>query len=104
MRVLEFVLASVLALMGLRSLVHWARRPLESGSLRDHVVFALWALSRAGLWFAVAGIFAISASIHYRGRAFLDAWSRYRWYIMVPLACAVVQAFTSYALGKSSDG
>jgi hypothetical protein len=63
-------------------------------------LYSLWVLSRAGLWFAVAGIFAISASIAVQGRAFLDQWSGYRWYILVPLALAAIQALTSHALGR----
>ena len=48
--------------------------------------------------------FAISASIHFEGRAFVDEWNRsYRWYVLVPIGCAVLQAITSYALGRSRD-
>jgi hypothetical protein len=100
-RIFEFVAAGVLGLMGLRTLIVWGRRRLDSTRLGDHVLYALWILSRAGLWFSVAGVFVISASIHERGRAFVDEWNGYRWYILVPLAFAVLQAATSYALGRS---
>ena len=101
MKVFEIVVASILALFGVRSLVHWIRRPIESASVRDKLLFSLWILGRAGMWFAVAGIFAISASIQRQGRAFSDEWSNYRWYILVPLVLAALQAVTGYALGRS---
>ncbi len=104
MKVFEVVMASILALFGVRSLVYWIRRPFESKSAWDQTLYALWILSRAGLWFALAGIFAISAAIPFEGRAFLDEWNRsYRWYVLVPIGCAALQAITSYALGRSRE-
>ena len=100
MRIFEWTVAGLFAALGLRSLAHWLRRPFESRALSDQLLYGLWILSRAGLWFAVAGIFAISASINYRGGAFLDQWKDYRWYILVPLAFAAIQAITSQALGR----
>ena len=100
MRVFEYAVAGVLALLGVRSLVHWLRRPFESPAFRDQLLYGLWVFTRAALWFAVAGIFAISASITVQGRAFLDEWSRYRWYILVPLVLAAIQALTSHTLGR----
>jgi hypothetical protein len=99
--VVEIVVASILALVGLRTLVVWSRRPFESRAIADHVLYALWIVAKAGLWFALAGVFVISATIHHQGRAFLDDWSSYRWYVLVPIGCAVVQALTAYALGRS---
>src|ERR1700726_1738970 len=101
MRIFELVMASAFGVMGLRSLVVWGRPPFDSRAVGDHVVYVLWILGRAGLWFSIGGIFLISATIHVQGRAFLDEWNRHRWYIMVPLGCAVLQAITSYALGRS---
>jgi hypothetical protein len=102
-KVFEIVAASIFALLGVRSAVHWIRRPIDSPSLRDHVLYSLWILGRAGLWFAVAGIFAISASIEHEGRAFSDEWSNFRWYILVPLVLAALQAITGYALGRPGE-
>jgi hypothetical protein len=99
--VFEYAVAGILALLGVRSLLYWTRRPLASRSVRDHLVYALWLTGRVGLWFAVAGIFAISASIHTRGRAFLDDFSRYRWYLMVPLGLAAVQVLAAQLLRRS---
>src|SRR5204863_2012462 len=101
MRTFEYVVAGVFFLLGLRCLVHWIRRPFESTHLSDQVLYGLWILSRVGLWFAVGGIFAISASISVQWRAFLDEWSAYRWYVLVPIGCAALQAITAYALGRA---
>jgi hypothetical protein len=97
----EVTMASVLALLGLRSLLYWIRRPLDSRSLRDHLLYAAWMTGRVGLWFAVAGIFAISALIGREGRAFSDEFQRYRWYFFVPLGLAIVQLVTSLVLARS---
>jgi hypothetical protein len=101
--VFELVLASLLGLLGLRSLVVWARRPFLSRSLKDHALYALWITGRVGLWFAIAGVFLISASIDERGKAFTDEWSRYSWYVAVPLGLAAVQLMAGYLLGRSAD-
>ncbi len=103
MRIFELVVAAVFALLGLRSLITWLRRPLDSPSLRDHVLFALWVTGRVGLWLAIGGIFLISALIDVQGRAFVDEWSRYRWYIMVPIGLAALQLLAGTALGRTRD-
>ena len=103
MRIFEIVAASVLGLMGVRSLVVWFRRPLQSGSFSDHVLYTVWVLCRAGLWFAVAGIFLISSQIDVEGRAFLDEWEQYRWYILVPLGLAAVGTIAGFALGRTGE-
>jgi hypothetical protein len=94
-------MASVLGLLGVRSLLYWIRRPLASGLLRDHLVYAMWMTGRVGLWFAVAGIFAMSAAIGRAGQAFADEFHRYRWYFFVPLGLAVMQLVAALVLGRS---
>ena len=101
MRVFEIAAAAILGLLGIRSLVYWIRRPLSSRSLRDQVLYSAWVTGRVGLWLAVAGVFAISASIHSQGRAFLDEFHRYRWYFYVPLTMAVIQLVTALLLSRS---
>ena len=103
MRAFELAIAAVLVLFGLRSLMVWIRRPFQSRSLKDHALYALWITGRVGLWLSVAGIFVISAAIDVQGRAFTDEWSRYRWYIFVPLGLAVTQLVAGYLLGRSGD-
>ena len=101
MRAFEIGAAALLCLLGVRSLVYWIRRPLASRSLRDQLLYALWVTGRVGLWLAVAGVFAISASIHREGRAFLDEFHRYRWYFYVPLTLAVIQLVAGMLLARS---
>ena len=107
MTVVEWTLAGVFAALGMRSLIYWLRRPLATRSFREHLLYALWVTGRAGMWFAVAGVFVISASITaeerggLKGRAFLDEFGRYRWYILVPLALSMMQLVAGIALGRS---
>jgi hypothetical protein len=100
-RAFEITVAALLALLGLRSLVYWIRRPLDSGSLKDHFLYAVWMTGRVGLWFAVAGIFVISASIQVQGRAFTEEFKHHRWYFFVPLGLAIMQLVAGLVLGRS---
>jgi cytochrome bd-type quinol oxidase subunit 2 len=100
--VFELTVAGLFALLGVRSLVYWAKRPLDSRSVRDHLVYALWLTGRVGLWFAVAGIFAISASISAKDDVgFITQWDRYRWFILVPLGLAAIQVIAAQLLRRS---
>ena len=101
MRVFEITATALLCAMGVRSFVYWLRRPLLSRSARDQALYALWVTGRVGLWFAVAGVFAISAVIPREGRAFLDEWQRFRWYFYVPLSLALVQLVAALILARS---
>ena len=101
MRVFEVAAAVVLALLGVRSFVYWIRRPLASRSARQQVLYSLWVTGRVGLWFALAGLFAISASIRPEGRAFTDEFHRYRWYFYVPLTLAIIQLVAALLLSRS---
>jgi hypothetical protein len=101
-RVVELVIAALFILAGLRSLWVWSRRSFEGADVVDHLLYALYLTGRIGLWFSVAGIFLISASIDVEGRAFLDEVGRFRWYIMVPLLLSAVQFLAGYALGRRS--
>ena len=101
MTVFELTVAVLLAIGGLRSLVYWARRPVESPRVADHVAFALWVTGRVGLWFAIAGIFAISASISGDDDVgFLTRWGHYRWYVMVPIGLAAIQVIAAHLLRR----
>ena len=95
MNVVETVVGSVLALLGLRSLVVWGRRPFESRSLRDQLLYALFRTGRIGVWFALAGMFfayAVSKNDQ-----------NLRWLVLVPIALAAVSAWCGYALGRAPD-
>jgi hypothetical protein len=97
--VVELVLAVVFGLLGLRSLLYWLRRPVASDARRDHVLYALFVVSRAGLWFAVTGLFLLYAGIPTRGRAFVDDVAQYRWYFVVLLALAALHFVSGFLLG-----
>lgn len=114
MRGVELAIAAVLAGFGVRSLVHWARRPFGSRDPRDHVLYALYVMGRVGLWFAFAGMFLIFASaattdpvtgeqLHAPGQAFEDAVEQYRWYVLVPAALAAVQFVAGFFLGRRAE-
>ena len=104
MRSVEWALAGLLALGGVRSLWVWARRPFEGSDGVDHALYALYVTGRVGLWFAFAGFFAISASIQTQGRAFVDDFAEHRWYLAVPLALAAMQFAAGYFLGRREPG
>jgi hypothetical protein len=97
----EIAAAVVLGLLGVRSFVYWIRRPLASPSAKEQVLYSVWVTGRVGLWFAVAGLFAMSASIHREGRAFTDTFHQYRWYFYVPLALALLQLVSALLLSRS---
>lgn len=103
MIVLERVVAAVFALLGVRSLVHWLRRPLISDSPRERVLYALFVVSRAGLWFALAGLFLLYAEIDAEGRAFIDLANELRWYFFVLAIPAAGQFVTGFLLGRAGD-
>lgn len=97
-------MAALFGALGLRSLYHWLRRPIGSTARRDHVLFALFVASRAGLWFALAGLFLLYASVETRGRAFIDEVGRFKWYILVLAAPAAVQFVSGFLLGRGPGG
>ena len=104
MNVLEPVAVALFGLLGIRSLVHWLRRPLVSEDRREQLLFAVHVMCRAGLWFAVAGLFALYASIDVQGRAFADEAGDLRWYVVVLGVLAGGQFVTGFLLGWPAGG
>ena len=102
MRIVEVAIATVFVLLGLRSLWRWTRRPFDGTDVSDHALYALFVTGRVGLWFAVAGLFAIYASVDLRGRAWVDEVEPYRWYLIVPLVLAALQLLAGWFLGRRS--
>lgn len=100
MKTAELVAAAVLTAFGIRSLVHWARRPFEGTDPVDHVLYASYLTGRVGLWFAAAGAFLLFASIPTRGQAFADDVRSYRWYVMVFVILGVLQLVSGWFLGR----
>jgi hypothetical protein len=102
-RIVELVAAILFAVAGIRSVWSWVRRPIEGSDVVDHLLYALFVVGRSGLWFAIGGLFLIYASIPTRGRAAIDDFQAYRWYIVVPLALAGLQLLAGFALGRRSS-
>jgi hypothetical protein len=97
---LELALAVVFGLLGIRSLLHWGRRPFESRDVTDHVLYACFVTGRAGLWFALAGLFALYATTQTQGRAFIDDVRAYDWLLAVFLLLAAMQLLAGFFLGR----
>jgi hypothetical protein len=100
MNVVEWVVSGMLAAGGLRSLWIWSRRRFEGHGLVDHLLYAMFTTGRVGLWFALAGLFAMYASTDVEGRAFIDDVERFRWYVIVLIALSVMQFLAGQLLGR----
>jgi hypothetical protein len=99
---IEVALIVVFAALGVRSLVHWIRRPFETRDPRDHLFFAMFVTGRVGLWLALAGIFMVFALTDTQGRAFVDDVHEYDWYVMVFVILAAMQFVGGFFLGRRS--
>jgi len=97
----ELTAAAVFALAGIRSIVHWLRQPPELAGRGELVLFALFVVTRAGLWFGLSGWFLLLASVHTQGRAFTDDAASFRWYFVVFLVLISTHFATSTLLGRS---
>jgi hypothetical protein len=104
MKAFEVSMVVVFAALGVRSLVHWGRRPFDSRDPGDHLLFALFVTGRAGLWFALAGLFSLYALTGTQGRAFVDDVRRYDWFALVFAILAAAQFLGGYFLGRRSPG
>ena len=98
MSAVELTFAAVFAALGIRSIVHWL---LELSGRRDLVLFALFVMARAGLWFALSGWFLLVASVDTQGRAFKDDAAAFRWYFVVILVMIALHVATASLLGRS---
>jgi hypothetical protein len=92
LEVVLLVLAALCLAGGIRSLVYWLGRSLDSDRLSDHILFALHVTARVGLWLAFAGGFVAIA--------LLDEPERFRWFGMVPIVLGAVQLGTGVALAR----
>ena len=101
MSAVELTFAAVFAALGIRSIVHWLRLPLEVSGRRDLVLFALFVMARAGLWFALSGWFLLVASVDTQGRAFMEDAEAFRWYFVIILVLIALHLATAYLLGRS---
>jgi hypothetical protein len=94
----EVVVAIVLALLGIRSIVHWLRQPMDLDDRRDLVLFALFVVSRAGLWFGLMGLFLLFASVDTQGRAFTDDAAEFNWYAVILFVLVALHFVVAYFL------
>ncbi len=104
MRIAELAVAALFVVLGLRSVVYCLRRPMESDARRDHVLYALFVVSRAGLWFALSGLFLLYSSLGTQGRAFVDDVAELRWYFFVLALPAALQFVSGFLLGRGQPG
>lgn len=104
MKAVEAALALLFFLLGVRSLVHWLRRPFDSRDVVDHVLFALFVTGRVGLWFALSGVFGLYAFTATEGRAFIDDVRAYDWLLIVFGLLAAMQLLAGFFLGRRSPG
>lgn len=102
MKVIEVAMVALFTALGVRSLLHWGRRPFEGVDVHDHVLFALFVTGRVGLWLGLAGLFLLYALTDTRGRAFIDDVRRYDWFVLVFVGLSAIQFLASYFLGRRS--
>jgi hypothetical protein len=102
MKVFEVAMVVVFAALGLRSAWYWISRPFESTSVADHVLYALFVTGRVGLWWSVAGVFAIFLSIS-QGPTFANEAAAFKWYVVVPGTLAFFQLLGSVLLAGRAD-
>ena len=112
MRRLEFVIALVFAVAGIRSAIHHARRPFDSRDPRDQLLYALYLTGRVGMWFAFAGLFLILAFAGVAdptpdpvtGRLVIEDASDFAWYVIVFAVLGAMQLLAGWFLGHRGDG
>jgi len=95
---LELAVAGVFALLGIRSIVHWLRQPMELDDRRELVLFALFVVSRAGLWFGLMGLFLLFASVRTQGRAFIEDAVGFNWYAVILFVLIALHFVVAYFL------
>jgi uncharacterized membrane protein len=98
MKVLEMVAVVVFTALGLRSAWYWIRRPFASREVADHLLYAMHVTGRVGLWFALAGGFALVLLLDMQVRA-----NEYRWYLLLPGLLAFLQLIAAVLLSRRGD-
>lgn len=108
MRLFEGIAAAACTVLGIRSITVWLRRPLDSTDPRDHLLLALFVITRAGAWFLVAAWLWIAATMRdpqtgelWQGRAVLDALrDRYLWIPAAFIATLAVNLLAGWFLAR----
>ena len=95
MKTFDAVVAVVLALVGIRSLVHWLRRPFHPSGPGERMLYVLHLTGRIGWWFGLAAFFLAYAVV--------DEPQTVGWFILVPIALAGLQLLTGFLLSRRAD-
>ena len=101
--VVEWAAAVIFAALGVRSVRFWLRVQVDLQLARHHVLFALFIAARSGVWFSLAGLFAIFATRGTVGRAFSDDVRPYLFLAIVPLILALVSVASMALLAIGTD-
>ena len=96
MRIAAFILATLLMLLGVRSLVRWFRTHFEAASGTEQFLYSLHVTARVGIWFALGAAFL--------GYALVDEPQEFTWFVAVPMVLAATQLLTSLLLARSPSG
>jgi len=91
----EAVIAGLLALGGVRSLVHWLRRPFHPATEGERMLYVLNLTGRIGWWFALAAFFLAWAVV--------DEPQSAGWFLLLPIALAGVQLLTGFLLANREE-
>ena len=95
MKAFDAIVAGLLALVGVRSLVHWLRRPFHPSTLGERLLYVLNITCRAGFWFALAAFFLAWAVV--------DEPQTVGGFIVLPIALAGGQLLTGFLISRG-DG
>lgn len=105
MSVVELLIAAACVGLGVRSIIYWLRRPVALESTRHRVLFAVFVTARSGMWFCMAGLFAVYGTRRTIGRAFNDDIAPYRVLAIAPILLAIISlgASAMLAIGDGAD-
>lgn len=87
-----FIAGGVLVLLGVRSAWKLSRVRLDLDTFGEHVLYAVHATARIGVWFVLAALFV--------GSVLVDDPLSLAWLILVVLGLAGAQLLTSFFLGR----
>lgn len=104
MKGFELAVAAVLACLGVRSLVVWARRPFAGRDTVDHLLYAIHLTGRVGLWFAFAAMFLVFGTSEAEGgRGFVDEMNDQQWLLYVIAVLGAMQLLGGWFLSRRLD-
>ncbi|MFN2591124.1 MAG: hypothetical protein ABR518_10205 [Actinomycetota bacterium] len=93
----EIILATVLSLLGVRSLLYWWRRHYHAENLREQLLYVAYVTARVGMWFGLAAFFVGYRIVDYDPQGL-------GWYLLVLIGLASVQLLASFFLSGRARG